>query len=31
MGEFNQFLQDGKAYLKPFSGAKADCHKQSEH
>ena len=28
MGEFNQFLQEGKAYLKPFPGAKA---KQLNH
>ena len=28
MGEFNQYLQEGKAYLKPFPGAKA---KQVNH
>ena len=28
MGEFNQFLQEGKAYLKPFPRAKA---KQLNH
>ena len=28
MGEFNQLLQEGKAYLKPFPGAKV---KQLNH